>query len=183
MFAAPGLATRQWINALFSQPFPIYASILQRVLGRFVKDTTDTNRIDKPEADMPYLRRIYGFAGGAAACAHLYVRFASPVSLTDVFFQDICSTSATGPVMQSIARFLRYDQITSFSAGAIWTMLSFRDLKNAGKLTSGWGRIIGVFGGVTLFAGPGAAMAAMWAWREEALAKREVVVIKKKIKK
>lgn len=77
MVLAPGLAARQWINGLFWQPFPIYASILQRLLGRFVKDTTDVDRIYNPEADMPYLRRTYIFAGAVAACAGLYVRFAS----------------------------------------------------------------------------------------------------------
>jgi hypothetical protein len=128
---------------------------------------------------MPYLRRVYGFAGAAAACAHIFVRFASPVSLTDVFFQDIRNPLAAEPVMQSIAKFLRYDQITTFSASAIWTMLTFRDLKKAGKLTACWGRIIRTFAGITLVAGPGAAMAAIWAWREETLAKREVVVIEK----
>ena len=67
MFAAPTLATRQWVNGLFWQPFPIYGAILQRILPMFVKDTTHTVRIDNPEADMPYLRRVYRFAGVAAA--------------------------------------------------------------------------------------------------------------------
>lgn len=77
MAVAPGLANRQWINGVLWQPFPIYASILQRVFGRFVRDTTDVNRIYHPEADMPYLRQAYIFAGVVAACAGLYVRFAS----------------------------------------------------------------------------------------------------------
>jgi hypothetical protein len=56
-------------------------------------------------------------------------------------------------------------------------MLSFSDLRKAGKLRARWGRIVGSFVGATLVAGPGTAMAIMWAWREEALAKRKVTLV------
>jgi hypothetical protein len=163
MFLAPGLATRQWVNGLFWQPFPIYATILQRVLPRFVTDTTYEDRISKLEADMPYLRRIYGFAGVAAACAYLYVRFNSPVSLTEVFFKGVSNPSEVVPLAQALTKFLRYDQIAAFSASTVWAMLSFRDLKRGGKVTTSWSKIVGAYAGITLVAGPGAALSAMWA--------------------
>lgn len=53
-------------------------------------------------------------------------------------------------------------------------------------LGEGWevewwvGRTVSVFTCTTIVAGPGAAMAAMWAWREETLAKREKVVVENK---
>jgi hypothetical protein len=179
MFTVPGLTNRQWINGLIWQPFPIYASVLQRVLGRLVKDTTHEDRITNPEADMPYLRRAYGFAAATAACAYLYVRFASPVSLKEVFFHNLSDPLAPVTLMTGAAKALRYDHICAFGAGAVWTMLSFYDLKRAKKLQAGWGKIVGVFAGTTLAFGPGAAMATMWAWREETLAKRKVVAVKK----
>jgi len=178
MFAAPGLATRQWVNGIFWQPFPVYASILQRVLSKFVDDTTMSDRISKPEADMPYLRRAYGFAACTAACAYLYVRFTSPVSLMKIFFEGIGNPTQGLPLVKGAVKALRYDQIAAFSAGAIWILLSFSDLKKAGKLQAGWARILGVFAGTTITAGPGAAMAVMWAWREESLAKRESLAVK-----
>lgn len=178
MFTAPSLSTRQWINGVFWQPFPIYAWIVQRILGRFVNDTTRVDRIKNPEADMPYLRRIYGFAGAAAALAYLYVRLCSPLSATEIFFDGVRSPLTAASFMKSLAKALRYDQLCAFGAGTIWTMLSFRDLKKAGKLTTGWGKIVGAFAGLTLLTGPGAAMTAMWAWREEILAKGHVKAVK-----
>lgn len=178
MFAAPTLATRQWVNGLFWQPFPVYAAILQRVFGLFVKDTTDRDRIDNPEADMPHLRRVYRFAGVAAACAFLYVRFKSPVSATEVFLEGIRNPGAAVPLFQRLSKTFRYDQICAFSAGAVWTLLSFSDLKKAKKVEAGWAKIIGTMAGLSLLVGPGAAMTAMWAWREEALAKKKVPVVK-----
>jgi hypothetical protein len=180
MFAAPDLATRQWVNGLFWQPFPIYSAILQRVFGKFVKDTTQEDRTHDPRADMPYLRQAYGFAAAVSACAYLYVRFASPVSLREVFFSGLSSPTEYVSLLQSSAKALRYDQIASFGAGAIWTMLSFGDLKRAGKLQARWGSIVRVFAGTTLVSGPGAAMATMWAWREEALVERKEASVKKK---
>jgi hypothetical protein len=177
MLVAPGLATRQWVNGTFRQPFPIYAAILQRLFGRFVKDTTGTDRIKSPEADMRYLRRAYGFAIATAACSNLYVRFGSPVSMFDVFFNNLRNPSAAVSLLYGTTKALRYDQIAAFSAGAMWTMLGFSDLGKAWKLRAGWGRIVGTFVGATLVAGPGAAMAIMWAWREEALAKRECIPV------
>lgn len=174
MFVVPGLTNRQWINGLFFQPFPIYAAITQRVLGRFVKDSTDSDHIKNLEADMPHLRRAYGFASAASGCVYLYLWIASPFSLADIFFKDIGNPSVAVPLLEGATKVLRYDQIAAFSAGAAWTFLSFGNLKRAGIMNARWGRIIGVLAGTTLVAGPGAGMAVMWAWREEVLAGRKV---------
>lgn len=127
---------------------------------------------------MPILRRTYAFAAVAATAFNLYARYTSPVSLSQLFFQGVKEPGNAVSVVQALGKFFRYDQLAAFSAGAIWTMLSFKDLKKAGKVSAGWGKIVGLFAGTTLIAGPGAAMTAMWAWREEALAKREKVIVR-----
>lgn len=173
MFALPDLAARQWVNGLFFQPFPLWAALTQFILSQFVEDTTDTARIFKPEADMPYLRPAYSFAAISSAFAYFYVyssAWKSSISLLDVFFKDISKPSAMAPIFDGAAKVLRYDHLWSFGAGLLWTLLSFSDLKKAGKVTAGWLRILGTVIALTLVAGPGTAMAVMWWWREEALA-------------
>ena len=96
----------------------------------------------------------------------------------DVFFKGVNNLTATVLLVEILAKFLRYDQIAAFSAGAIWAALNFRDLKKAGKVTSSWGKIIGVFAITTIIAGMGVSMAAMWAWREDALTRRVIVTAK-----
>jgi hypothetical protein len=181
MFAAPSLATRQFVNGLW-QIFPIYTCILQHIFGKFVNNTTHEERITNPEADIPYLRQAYGFGAVVSACAYLYVRFTSPVALGEVFFSGLSAPTEYVSLIQSSAKALRYNQISAFGAGAIWTMLSFGDLKRAGKLqpACGWGKIVGIFAGITFFLGPGAAMVVMWAWREDMLAKRKVELVEQK---
>lgn len=171
MLLAPGLSNRLWINGVFWQAFPLYSALIQRLLSTYcVKDTTDQDRIFRPQADMPYLRKIYAITAVTSALAYLYVAISSPVSMFDVFFKGTSDPQAAVGLLQGISRFMRYNQIIAFGAGAMWTMLSFKDLKKEKKIQAGWAKIVGVFTGTTFLAGPGAAMVAMWAWREEALA-------------
>ncbi|CZS93669.1 uncharacterized protein RAG0_03844 [Rhynchosporium agropyri] len=171
MFAAPGIANKQLINGLFFQPFPLYAALVHRLLTKSVKDTTQKDRIENVTADMMWLRLAYGFATATAAAAYLYVSLTSPVPLSEVFFKGISNPSEALPLITGAAKVFRYDQITAFTAGALWVLLSFKDLKKAKKIQTGWLGVVGVFAGTTLFAGPGAGMTVMWAWREECLAK------------
>ncbi|EHK97820.1 hypothetical protein M7I_6403 [Glarea lozoyensis 74030] len=72
MLNAPGLANRQWINGLFWQLFPLSGAICQRLLSLLIKDTTETDRLSNPEADMKHLRRVYWAAGIFAMATNLY---------------------------------------------------------------------------------------------------------------
>ncbi|PVH81668.1 FAD/NAD(P)-binding domain-containing protein [Cadophora sp. DSE1049] len=179
MFVAPGIANRQWVNGVFFQPFPLYAALVHRLLVNTVKDTTQVDRIENVTADMKWLRLAYGFATATAAAAYLYVTLKSPVSLTEVFFKGLSNPSEALPLITGAAKVFRYDQIAASTAGAIWVLLSFKDLKKANKIQTGWPGIVGAFAGTTLLAGPGAAMTTLWAWREECLAKKEVDETKK----
>jgi len=173
MFVAPELATRQWINGLFFQPFPLWAALTQFILSQFVQDTTETAKLSKPETDMPYLRQAYAFAAIASGSAYLYVygsAWKSSISVLDIFFKDISKPKDAAPIFDGAAKVLRYDHLWSFSAGLLWVLLSFGDLRKAGKVQAGWIKIIGASVLTTLVAGPGAAMAVMWWWREESLA-------------
>ncbi|KAL2075500.1 hypothetical protein VTL71DRAFT_443 [Oculimacula yallundae] len=173
MFFMPGQANRQWINGVVWQFFPISGAILQRILPKFVKDTTQRDRISNPRADLPYLRAAYGFSAAVGALTYLSLHVASPIPLTKVFFSNLGNPSAALPLIEGVVKALRYDQICAFSATAMWTILSFKDLKKSGKLQAGWGKILGLFAGMNLIVGPGAALSVMWAWREERLAARE----------
>jgi hypothetical protein len=139
-----------------------------------VKDTTETDKINNVTADLPFLRAAYLFSGLISAAANLYVRAISPIPLSEVFFSGLRDPSAAvGSLTEGIGRFLKYDYLFCFASGSSWVIMSFWDLKRAGKLTAGWVKILGIMGAVTSSCGPGSALALMWAWREEVLAKLE----------
>lgn len=182
MFAAPELAARQWINAFFFQPFPLWAVLVQYCLSRCVTDTTEKDKVHEDEADMKYLRRGYLSAAVFSTIAYWYVyalAWQSSISLVEVFFKDITKPTTMQPLIEGASKVLRYDYLWSFSAGALWTLLSFKDLKEAGKTSAGWGQIIGAFTIITLCAGPGTSMVVFWAWREELLVSKTVPTSKK----
>jgi len=170
MMTIPGLANRQWINGIFWQLFPLYTAIIQRLFDLVLTDPTTESRISNPLADLIYLRWTYGFSFALASGVNVYARLASPVSLIQLFFQGLGNPSAQITLAVGTAKFLRYDQINAFGAATLWILLSFWDLKRAGKVRVNWLAVITVYIALVVAFGPGAAMVAMWAWREESLA-------------
>jgi hypothetical protein len=182
MFAAPGLSTRQWINGFFWQPFPIYTSIVHRLLAKHcVTDTTGKDRLHNPTADMPYLRIAYRTTAAVSALVYLYVNLTRPSSpsLKNLFSGISDPLGTVTSITQGMTKAMKYDQIAIFGASTYWILLHFGDLKRAGKLDAPWWKVIGAYAGSVLVGGPGAALAVMWGWREEVMANRSRVASEK----
>jgi hypothetical protein len=176
MFAVPGLVNRQWINGVFFQPFPLYAYAIQRTLLAFPPSSEDEEEEEEEEEEKSAtetdLRLIYGLSAAASASVYLYLWIKSPSSMADIFFSETSNPTAPITMLKGAAKVLRYDQLCSFGAGVVWTLLHFWGLKREGLMRStGWGKILGVFGAMNVVGGPGAAMAGMWAWRESIINK------------
>jgi len=60
-------------------------------------------------------------------------------------------------------------------SGAVWILLCFWDLKRDKRISTRWGKILGVMGLVMIGGGPGSMMGVMWWWREEILADRKTL--------
>ncbi len=71
--------------------------------------------------------------------------------------------------------FLKWDQIFVGLGTAYWVLLNVRDLKRNGRVEASWVWILTVFGGLSVFFGPGAGVVGMWWWREEALSREGAV--------
>jgi len=156
------------------QLFPLWVTILHRIFASCVKDTTETDIINNITADMPYLRSAYAFFGLVSSITYLSVWKLSPTPLWSIFYSGLRDPSAAvGSFTEGIGRFLKYDYVFCHASGALWILLCFWDLKRDGRLHAGWFKILNVMGLVAMIFGPGAAMAVMWAWREEVLATLE----------
>jgi hypothetical protein len=153
------------------QLFPLWLSSLHRIFARCVTDTTETDKLHNVTADMPYLRAAYGFTGLVSAITYLSVCKLSPVSLRSLFYSGLRDPSAAAAsFVEGIGRFLKYDYVFCFASAAVFILLSFWDLKRDERLQASWFKILNVMGLVGMICGSGAAMAVMWAWREEVLA-------------
>jgi hypothetical protein len=171
------LPTRQTASIIW-QLFPVWIALLNRLFATLVTDTTTRDRIANPTVDMPYLRAAYATSALVAGLAYIYAwSSSSPAAMLAYYASKF---SAPPPAGSTIAGLMEYifvwDQICAFGAAGLWVLLHFYDLKKAGKLAASWARIGAVMGAATVLAGPGAAIALMWWWREEMLARKKVWV-------
>jgi len=170
MFHVPGLENRQWINGVFFQPFPLYALLIQNILQRFHASEADEEKGGKEkDGDLFGLILSYIIFGSVASGAYISHWVTKPTQIPQIFFSNLSNPSAEHTMLYGAAKVLRYDQICMFSAGIVWILLHYWDLKKAGFITASWLRIVGWFAGVTLLCGPGASMALMWSWRESVI--------------
>ncbi|QSZ32310.1 hypothetical protein DSL72_001884 [Monilinia vaccinii-corymbosi] len=159
------IESAQWVYENAWCWFPVYLTILLRVLGFVVKDTTRLDRIYKPTADLPYLRIIYSIPIIICGSLHLSEGLSHLTSITSL-------THKSQSPFQLGQALLGKAEIFSYGADFYWTLLHFADLKFVGKLSSNWFLILATLLLSTGIAGPGAALVFMWAWREEIMAKK-----------
>ncbi|KAH7348538.1 hypothetical protein BKA65DRAFT_594347 [Rhexocercosporidium sp. MPI-PUGE-AT-0058] len=165
------ISTLQTWNFIW-QPFPIYLSILHGIFSRLLPNTERIDRITNIKGDLFYLRLIYLITFLLSSMTWIYTIFASPTPIYQVFISGIMNTGANFTTLEEGMRmFLKYDEIFSFGSAAIWVLLCFGDLKREGRLTASWGKVLLVFGGMSLGLGPGAGLVGMWWWRENVLAR------------
>ncbi|KAL7265832.1 hypothetical protein RUND412_011641, partial [Rhizina undulata] len=174
------IRTRQLFNA-FWQAFPIYIPFVHRYLSSWCsRDRLKSYQTESTFAttDMKYLRLTYLFAFAVSALTHIWVTLKSIFSSNpSLSWHRVWTLMGVSNIDQPVASFaegthilMHYDFYISFAAGILFVLLAVADLKRAGKTQIGWATaVISVVGGWFLV-GPGAVMAAAWAWREELLA-------------
>jgi hypothetical protein len=167
------LSTLQLFNGIW-QFFPLWTVILHGIFARCLNDTTETDKINKITADLPYLRLTYAFVSCNSAVAYLYALANSTVPFSHLFFRNLLDPwSNVGSLAEGVAVILRYDKLFAFGAATVWILLQFSDLKREGRMNADWVRIVGSIVLATVAFGPGAATTGMWWWREEVLARNE----------
>ncbi|RYP11134.1 hypothetical protein DL765_007883 [Monosporascus sp. GIB2] len=160
------------MNSLW-QLLPLSTAILHRVFASAVFDTTATDRIKSPRADMVHLRPAYVVGGILGGVTYLYLWVMSPQYIGNLL-SDVMQLRREpfAPVKADLGQLIRYNHLITLSSGLLWELLHFRDLKSTGRLKASWTKVIGVLAGTAVLFGPGAAMALGWAWREEVLARK-----------
>jgi hypothetical protein len=169
-YPSSSLSSRQAWNFIW-QFFPIWILIFHFLFSRFVSS-------NGPRSTLSSLRLTYASVFLLSSAAYLYVFLVSPVPFFHLFFKDISIwdwEKAIGSLSEGTAMFLKWDQIFVGLGTAYWVLLNVRDLKRNGRVEASWVWILTVFGGLSVFFGPGAGVVGMWWWREEALSREGAV--------
>ncbi|KAF4549084.1 FAD-dependent monooxygenase-like protein 1 [Elsinoe fawcettii] len=168
----PSLAQRHWWNWLW-QVYPITVGLLQYIFSKtLTKDTMRHDRIHAPLRDLRAITFTIGSLALISAATWVYTVSTSPFPLKDIFIPASLPASQTG--FENIMRaWLQWDEIFSLANVGLWLLYSFWDLKAAGMVKEGWVLLLPLFGLATVAAGPGAASAMAWGYREYCLAYRK----------
>lgn len=177
MYYMPDFDARLTINAIW-QAFPIIFIGLHWLLRKYtVKDTTKSDRIFNPQADMPYTRfGVWAFAA-ISALTYNFVRFTSREPLTTIFLPDWMplkqtAVSADGSLtlVSGLRLLMQVDEIFCFAAAFLWLTYLFGDLKRADMTSVSWIIFVAFLVAGTYLVGPGAVVILTWWWRENILA-------------
>lgn len=173
IYNAAEIKIAEWAYGVLWYLSPIYLAAILRISRAFVKDTTRSDRLYKPTADVSYLRIIYGLSITICASFHIYIHLIS----TSSFFNSIMKEFllAIQPVKAgpgNLAELWNANQIVTYGAATYWLFLNFADLKFARRLRKGWFTISAIFVLTSVIAGMDASLLIMWAWREEIMGRK-----------
>ncbi|KAL7623235.1 hypothetical protein AAE478_006916 [Parahypoxylon ruwenzoriense] len=170
------IATLQYVTALW-QPSPIFVSVLLLCFS-FLLPPSSSSAASSKNADVKHLKRIYLVAGLVSAAAHistLYNCLASSsgnpqLSLSYVFLPN--KAAWRGSMAAGLHYIFQWDFWGTFTASLFWCWLVVYDVLRIliGKPSAVqlFQAVLGI-GLVALVAGPGAAIVAVWNWREDRL--------------
>lgn len=152
---------------------PTFMAVLHPLFASFLTNTTFTDRVQNPRADMKYLLVSYTMSGIFTAITHVYSWALSPWGLTNILSiltrlrQGTLLLEEIGPE-KSIQR----HHVLMLGSGLFWTLLHLWDLKSTGRLKAGWLKVVGALVSMLVMFGPGTALVLGWAWREAVLARK-----------
>lgn len=144
--------------------------ILQMAIAYFIP-LSPTAFVDKPHADLPYIRAFYAVCAAASTMAYWYA--ATGFSLSSIYYALPFGTGhGTFATLGAFwASQLPVDMLTERISMVYLIALNFRDMKAIGRLATAWTPLVLAFITIAAVLSPGTAMIAAWAYREELLAK------------
>lgn len=165
----------------FWQPSPLFVPILTNVFGAVylwqnpAKPADKLTPLAKDEpADVKYLKQVYLFMGVMGLLLHWFVAVSifndNQLSLAGVFIPDI--TSSPMPLYQAFHNIFLFDYWGFFAASYVWCVGAVWDLNRVGRTSVNTVNSALIIAAANLVLGPGAAVCAVWYWREERMAIR-----------
>lgn len=153
---------------------PLFCNVLGYFYGKRNPNWAKTpKRADTPFPDVVHLKQVYLVAGLLGFALHVYCLVsivASPsISLASVFAPDFSATPK--PLGEGLRAIFLIDFYGLELASFAWSVQAVWDLRRVGRTTVDVATAAGLIALANIVAGPGAALSAVWYWRETLLAK------------
>lgn len=153
----------------FWQMFPVWVSLAQQLAKRtgISKNTMRKDCVQNPWRDILWLQTTIGSLIILSAGIWIYTLCNAPVTVLQLF---VPTWPLPTELVANLRNFVQFDHLFCFGSTFLWLGLLIRDLKAAGMVQTSWVTIIAAVVGLTAAAGPGAAVGAVWLFREHILA-------------
>ena len=152
--------------------FPVWVSVGQMVFrSTLFTSTIQIDRLHNLKRDLPAIRITIFTLAALSASIWLYNIFSALTSSSFSLYQlFIPSGQDLNTYIGAIRDFLIWDYLFFVGSSILWVLYQFCDLKQARMVETGWFILLGLVGLVVACAGPGAATALGWLWREDLIA-------------
>jgi len=168
--------------AAFWQPAPLYPNLLV-FLFSLAPGLGSKQQLARKDADVSHLKLVYLLAGIVSMASHVGLIYVcsvpgSGLSLSTVLLPD--EALRMKDMANGLLWIFQWDFIGTFSAALLWSWLSVVEVGQvAGQKATGGVVAVGTIGLLTVLGGPGAALAAVWLWREGKMAESRAGARKK----
>ncbi|KAI1380715.1 hypothetical protein F4677DRAFT_195419 [Hypoxylon crocopeplum] len=168
------LETVQYLTALW-QPAPLFVGLLVLLLSYLVPSSRSPSAVAK-HADVKHLKRMYLFVGVVSTAAHLYTLYTCltssdnpQLSLSYVFLPS--RETWKGSMALGLHYIFQVDFFGAYGASLVWLWLAVYDMLRILGKPSAKDFVQTAMGiaFITLIAGPGTTIVAVWHWREDRL--------------
>jgi hypothetical protein len=155
---------------------PMLVPLLCNIFGGFYSRNNNHGQTPRKAKqafpDLPHLKKLYVVSGLLGLSLHVYciakIVTSSDLSLTSVFWPDFTAQPKT---LGEGLRALFLADFWGFEAATYgWLCMAVWDVKRVGRTRVDIRKASALIAVASLIVGPGAAMSAVWYWREGALA-------------
>jgi hypothetical protein len=177
MLIAPSTSVPAFVNCITAwQFFPITVPALQMLIRSFIPEP-QLHFVERPNADLVYLRVFYAVGASVSTMAYWYTALRFPIISTYYGMSFGASMGSFATMGDLWASWLQVDILAARIPMIYLVALNFRDLKAVGRLNVGWVPLVLVFIAIAAVLSPGTALIAAWAYREELLASWKKVLL------
>ncbi|KAI5240624.1 FAD/NAD(P)-binding domain-containing protein [Aureobasidium subglaciale] len=145
--------------------FPIWQSLAQWAISKFLEDTIDHDKIYAPKRDVSTIRYIIAVPALASTAVWLWTVFKAPSSLYHIFIPQIPFQAVTN-VESFTDNVVQWNLLIFVASTYLWLAYFAWDAKSAGMLEKSWFELVTTMTLLTIALGPGGTVGLAYLYRE-----------------
>ncbi|KAI5194521.1 FAD/NAD(P)-binding domain-containing protein [Aureobasidium subglaciale] len=145
--------------------FPIWQSLTQWAISKFLEDTIDHDKIYAPKRDVSTIRYTIAVPALVSTAVWLWTVFKAPSSLYHIFIPQIPFQAVTD-IESFTDNVVQWNLLIFVASTYLWLVYFAWDAKSAGMLEKSWFELVTTMTLLTIALGPGGTVGLAYLYRE-----------------